>query len=719
MAGTVSDILLKFRAEGESDVGNAFKRITREARQVEKTFKNLSDSGIKKLRTEINSLKSANVNSISSMRAQKNALLGLRDMADVAGAEFKQLTADIAALDARMKSATATSGGFKGKLKGFAKGAGAIAAGGIFGGIEGAIGGGIGLALSGGNPAGAAVGAAVGAQVGMVRQQIAGLAEYSAALGLQRKALRLVIGDTNEYNKAQQFLKQTSKDLAIPQDIITRQFTSLTASVVGAGYSVDDAKKAFEAIAAGIRGTGGNLEDMKAAMRATAQVFSKGKVSAEELRQQLGERLPGAFTLFADSMDKTPAELDKALEQGKVTLDDFMKFASTLFNTYGENAKILAKSPEAAGDRLQTAMSELKDAVGKTIIPIGAAFQTAFNDIVEGLAESEGAMTAISVTFKVVGAAAFATMASIRFLTRSLVDMAKILYHISQLEFKKAFEVVQKGIEDTAENAKKDFQALYNIFDPSETDITGGLNKDSKKNIEETEGSLNNLKNTSINVFSSIRDGIASYAESIKDFNAQIKSATENAFKRMEDALVNFVMTGKLNFADFARSIIADITRIYIRSLLLNTIGRFFNPVQAVVPDDTFGTGIPSNPTSVFGSKNAMGNVYGKNGIVPFAKGGTIVRKPTLFPFANGGVGLMAEAGYPEAIMPLRRTKQGKLGVEATGGGGGAVVNVSVNAGGTNAEGNTMKANQLGKLIGTAIEAELIKQKRPGGILYS
>ena len=192
------------------------------------------------------------------MRAQRNALMGLRDMADVAGNEFKQLTADIARLDAKMKQATATSGGFKGKLKGLAKGAGAIAAGGIFGGIEGAIGGGIGLALSGGNPAGAAVGAAVGAQVGMVRQQIAGLAEYSAALGLQRKALRLVIGDTNEYNKAQQFLKQTSKDLAIPQDIITRQFTSLTASVVGAGYSVDDAQKAFEAIAAGIRGTRGN-----------------------------------------------------------------------------------------------------------------------------------------------------------------------------------------------------------------------------------------------------------------------------------------------------------------------------------------------------------------------------------------------------------------------------------------------------------------------------
>ena len=718
MAGTVSDILLKFRAEGESDVGNAFKRITREARQVEKTFKNLSDSGIKKLRTEINSLKSANVNSISSMRAQKNALLGLRDMADVAGAEFKQLTADIAALDARMKSATATSGGFKGKLKGFAKGAGAIAAGGIFGGIEGAIGGGIGLALSGGNPAGAAVGAAVGAQVAMVRQSVAELAEYSAALGLQRKALRLVIGDTDRYNESQKFLQKTSKELAIPQDVITRQFTSLAASVVGAGQSVDDAEKVFEAIAAGIRGTGGSLEDMKAAMRATSQVFSKGKVSAEELRQQLGERLPGAFTLFADSMDMTPAQLDKALEQGKVTLDDFMKFANKLFSTYGENAKILAKSPEAAGDRLKTATAELKDAIGKSIIPIGAAFQSSFSEITEALMTSREAMILITGTIKLVGFSIFATIEAIRFLTRVTVDYFKIVYNIMKLDFKEAFRIAQEGLEDTAEQAKKNGERIAQIFKGiPENEI--GNNTKPKEEAKETEEALNRLKGTSTNVFASIKDGVLSYAESIKDFNAQIKTATENAFKKMEDALVNFVMTGKLNFADFARSIIADITRIYIRSLLLNTIGRFFNPVQAVVPDDTFGTGIPSNPTSVFGSKNAMGNVYGKNGIVPFAKGGTIVRKPTLFPFANGGVGLMAEAGYPEAIMPLRRTKQGKLGVEATGGGGGAVVNVSVNAGGTNAEGNTMKANQLGKLIGTAIEAELIKQKRPGGILYS
>ena len=381
MAQTVTEILVKFKDSGANTVGAAFKKITREARGVERSFQRLSDSGVRKLRTELNSLKNAGVNSIGSMRAQKNSLLALRDMADVAGNEFKQLTAEIARLDARMKKATVTSGGLKSRLKGFAKGAGSVAAGGIFGGVEGALGAGIGLAV-GGAP-GAIVGGAIGAQAKMFREQLGGLAEFSAALELQRKALGLVIGDTEKFAKSQQFLLETSRKLAIPQSVITRQFTSLTASVVGAGKSVEDAEEVFRAIAAGIRGTGGNLEDMKAAMRAVSQVFSKGKVSAEELRQQLGERLPGAFTLFADSMGKTPAELDKALEQGKVTLDDFMLFAKKLFATYGINAEILASSPEAAGDRLRTSLEELNDDLGSLLKPIGMQFQTLADGIVK------------------------------------------------------------------------------------------------------------------------------------------------------------------------------------------------------------------------------------------------------------------------------------------------------------------------------------------------
>ncbi len=103
---------------------------------------------------------------------------------------------------------------------------------------------------------------------------------------------------------------------------------------------------------------------------------------------------------------------------------------------------------------------------------------------------------------------------------------------------------------------------------------------------------------------------------------------------------------------------------------------------------------------------SAKGNVFAQNGIVPYAKGGYIGR-PTM--------ALMGEAG-PEAVLPLRRGRGGRLGVETSGGGVGNVV-VNVDAKGTSAQGDGPSANQLGKAIGAAVQAELIKQKRPGGLL--
>ena len=88
---------------------------------------------------------------------------------------------------------------------------------------------------------------------------------------------------------------------------------------------------------------------------------------------------------------------------------------------------------------------------------------------------------------------------------------------------------------------------------------------------------------------------------------------------------------------------------------------------------------------------------------------------------ARGGVGMMGEAG-PEAIMPLKRGPSGRLGVEATGAGGGGnqnvTVNVSVEGGGSpQMQGDAGKASELGKAVANAVRAELLQQKRPGGLL--
>jgi tape measure domain-containing protein len=275
------------------------------------------------------------------------------------------------------------------------------AAGGAFlygGGLGGGVGsalGGIAGGLAGGVP-GAFTGAALGQLADNIGQALGATASYTAEIDKQRLALKNVTKDVTEYKNALAFIDRTSRDLAIPQDVLNKQFTQLSASVIGAGGDINLAQEAFIGIAAGIRGTGGSLADMEGALRATAQVFSKGKVSAEELRQQIGERLPGAFTLFAKSMGKTPQELDKMLEQGQVTLNDFMGFVRTLSGEYGASASEIAASSQAAGDRLATSMSRMREAVGRELQPLGAQFQEI---LANAVADNEGNLVALAKAF--------------------------------------------------------------------------------------------------------------------------------------------------------------------------------------------------------------------------------------------------------------------------------------------------------------------------------
>jgi len=382
MAEQIGDLKLVLKVD---DAGGTavIQKLQRQLAGLGRTAVSATSQGIDQVAKEIRKLDTVGVKNIETLRGQVQGMKALREQAVIGSSQFKTLTKDIDRYSAALSKAEGKRPGGGGRLAGLAKGAGAIAAGGVFGGPEGAIGGAAGLAL-GGAP-GAAVGAAIGAQVGMFRQQLGGLAEYSADLAKQRLALQLVTKNADEYQRALQFIARTSKDLAIPQDVLTRQFTKLSASVIGAGGNVQDAEKAFIGVASGIRGTGGSLQDLESALIATSQVFSKGKVSAEELRQQIGERLPGAFTLFAESLGMTPAELDKALEKGKVSLQDFQTFAEKLFTEYGVSAKVLADSPMAAGDRLKTALSNLSDTVGGLLAPIGAAFQSTFADIANAI----------------------------------------------------------------------------------------------------------------------------------------------------------------------------------------------------------------------------------------------------------------------------------------------------------------------------------------------
>jgi tape measure domain-containing protein len=381
-----TEIRLRIKAENEAvlqGLGAKLNKIADSTKSATTQFAGLS--------SQLRGVEARSVRSTSLLKQYSASWRELAANVDFASKEFREATAEAVRLDAQIAKAEGRMGKKGSRLKTGAQVAGTAVAAGIFGGPEAAIGAVIG-GISGAGIAGAQIGASIGAVVSQTRQALGANAEYAASLDKQRIALAGLTRNYKEYESAIAQVESLSKQFAIPQEIITRQFTKLAASVIGAGGTLEDTEKTFKGVAAGIRGTGGSLQDLESALVATSQVFSKGKVSAEELRQQIGERLPGAFTLFAQSLNMTPAQLDKALEDGKVSLQDFGKFAELLFARFGKSAEAIVNSPAAAGDRLQTSLSKLSENIGKLLAPIGAAFQNTFAAIVIAINEAASAL---------------------------------------------------------------------------------------------------------------------------------------------------------------------------------------------------------------------------------------------------------------------------------------------------------------------------------------
>jgi len=669
--------------------------------EVDKLSKSLNDLGSKaaapanrqfrELSLELKKIQRNSTQSIANLRGYRNAWRDISEQVKIGSREFKVATENAKRLDAQLQKAQGRGAqqGFLGRvggIKGAAKGVGAIAAGGVFGGAEGALGAGIGLVAGG--PAGAAVGAAIGAQIGGARQALGATAEYAAGLAKLRIALKGVTQSQGEYNQALGFVQKTTDDFAIPQEIITRQFTKLQASVSGAGGNLKDTKTAFEGIVAAVRATGGSLTDVDAALTATAQVFSKGKVSAEELRQQIGERLPGAFTLFADSMDKTPAELDKALEQGQVSLQDFQKFAEELFDRYGETAKEIADSPDAAGDRLKVVLERLKENVGTLLKPIGAAFQVTFTNIIEFI----DAATARLNLFLELGAQG--TRNKVQRLSEDITRLLKKqeerkplvaagLIRPSDIRETEQQLIAKRQQLQAAQATLRDLTGFGAAADVKQSALPGvetvgggGITKpvkDISKTLLGFGQELNEARRTG-NEFliaeKQLQFDIQKITESSRGENqkildidsakAKFNTKLLNLYRAQPEALrqnteeltktQELTKNIALTFRDGMAQGISDV--ILKAKSLREVLGGVLNQAANLFIQFGIKTAFSAIPGFDKIINSANGNVFYQNKVVPFARGG-IVNKPTLFPMANG-TGLMGEAG-PEAIMPLRR----------------------------------------------------------------
>ncbi len=188
-----------------------------------------------------------------------------------------------------------------------------------------------------------------------------GKASLDAALNLDRlnKAFSTIEGSSARGEARLDYLRDVSDRLG--QNFYQTAEAAKGFFAAGAGTSVEgDLQKIFESVTEASTALGLSSDEYNRTLLALQQMISKGKVSAEELRQQLGEALPGAFQLFAQAAGVSTAELDKMLERGEVGIDLLVKFADVLHNKYEKGANEAAQGLQAELNRLTTSWEDFK-----------------------------------------------------------------------------------------------------------------------------------------------------------------------------------------------------------------------------------------------------------------------------------------------------------------------------------------------------------------------
>ncbi|MCZ2292180.1 MAG: hypothetical protein LC125_09575 [Burkholderiales bacterium] len=167
-----------------------------------------------------------------------------------------------------------------------------------------------------------------------------------------------------------------------------------------------------------------------------------------------------------------------------------------------------------------------------------------------------------------------------------------------------------------------------------------------------------------------------------KDIGLTFSSAFEDA-----------VVSGK-KFSDILKGIGDDLLRLLVRR-------NITEPIVGAIGGVNWGSLL----AGFLGS--AKGNAFGPGGVIPFAAGG-IVNSPTLFGFAGGKTGVMGEAG-PEAILPLKRGRDGKLGVQSAGMGG-VVINQTINVAAGASRNEVLQAAATAKAAAVAEIQDLMRR---------
>ena len=233
------------------------------------------------------------------------------------------------------------------------------------------------------------------------------------------------------------YVRRAATELGMPVKKVGLEFSRMISAAQGTKLEGQAIRDIFMSIGRAFVATGQTQDDFRLGLLAITQMMSKGRVQAEELRRQFGERLPGAWQAAAAGLglvDKAgstaTAQLDELVRSGKLTADVLLpKLAAALDTKFGRAFEYASQhSPALVMSRFQSAVENLLYTMSKAGFMEG--FVGALKKITDFMRSPEGIDTAerfgraLGFLAKMIGAAAVVIVQNADIIVAALAGIA-------------------------------------------------------------------------------------------------------------------------------------------------------------------------------------------------------------------------------------------------------------------------------------------------------
>lgn len=198
--------------------------------------------------------------------------------------------------------------------------------------------------------------------------------------------MSVTTGSTDKASESFTFLRRTADLLGIQFDALSNNYAKLVAAIPPGNEQLAIAERTFLGVSMAARTLHASNQDTQLMFYAVTQIASKGVVSMEELRRQLGEKMPGALQIAARAFGTTTDALEAAIRKGIVNSEKFLAgFSAELIRTFHDSAEIASTSVSAAINRLTNVWVDfvkqvLDSGAGNAIIRIFDALREKLSD---------------------------------------------------------------------------------------------------------------------------------------------------------------------------------------------------------------------------------------------------------------------------------------------------------------------------------------------------